>query len=242
MTFVPLPVLAFQVLDVAGILGQAVFSWRVVDQWMASERAKRTVIPASFWAWSLLGSCLLIVYVAHRRDPAFMLSALVNACIHARNLWLSRPGVPARRVETPALWPVILGLALFAGITIEAIGPDHGLIRFDTKLAWLVVGFIGQALWSGRAVYQWYVSERKGESVLPPSYFWCGILGAVFSFAYAVFRVDWVQMFAYGLSPIPYARNLLLQARHEALLREQAAAASAPSVEAPPASGSEVAP
>jgi len=237
MTWV-LPVLAFQVLDGAGILGQAIFTWRIVHQWWASERAKRTVIPASFWAWSLLGSCLLLVYTAHRREPVFMLSALVNGCIHARNLWMSRPGAPVKKSLRPALWPVVLGLVLFAGITIEAIGPDHGLVRFDYARPWLVVGFVGQILWSFRAVLQWYLSERLGESVLPPSYFWIGIVGAVFSFAYAVFRRDYVQMLAYGLTPIPYARVLILESRHRGSTRGAALApVGGEDADPPPAPG-----
>ena len=216
-------VLAWQTWDTLGLAGQAIFSWRIVEQWVASERAKRTVIPPRFWVWSLLGSALLVVYAAHRREPVFLLSALINGSLYARNLWMSSRPVDAPRAGRPAIWPIGLGLLLFAGVTIEAVGPDNGLVRYDYALPWLVAGFLGQALWSGRFVVQWWTSERLGRSVLPPAFFWMGLAGSVLSFAYAVFRRDWVNMLAYGLSPIPYARNLVIHARHEAARRERAA-------------------
>lgn len=210
------PVLGWQAWDTVGLAGQAVFTWRIVEQWIASERAKRTVIPSAFWTWSLLGSAMLVVYAVHRREPVFLLSALVNGCLYARNLWISRRAADAPRAGRPALWPVGVALLLFLGVTLEALGPDHGLVRYDYPLPWLLAGFLGQVLWSGRFVVQWWTSERLGRSVLPPSFFWMGLAGSALSFAYAVFRRDWVNMLAYGLSPVPYARNLWIHARHEA--------------------------
>jgi lipid-A-disaccharide synthase-like uncharacterized protein len=225
LTLLPPPILAFQVWDAFGWAGQAVFTWRVVSQWIASERAKKTVIPASFWAWSLLGSALLVVYAAHRRDPVFLLGPLLNGCIYARNLWMSRPGVPPRAARRPALWPLAIGFLLFGAVSVEAIGPDHGFVQFGHPIVWLVIGFVGQALWSGRFVVQWIVSERRGESVLPPAFFWMSIAGSVLLFLYALVRPgpDWVNIAAYALNPIPYARNLILQSRARA-----AAAGGAP--------------
>jgi lipid-A-disaccharide synthase-like uncharacterized protein len=216
------PVLAWQSWDTLGLAGQAIFTWRIVEQWLASERAKRTVIPSRFWTWSLLGSALLVLYNVHRREPVFLLSALVNGSLYARNLWISRRPADGPREGRSALWPVVVGVLLFAGVTVEAIGPDRGLVRYDYPLPWLVAGFLGQALWSGRFVVQWWTSERLGRSVLPPSFFWMGLAGSAISLAYAVFRLDWVNMLAYGLSPVPYARNLLIHARHEAVRRERA--------------------
>ena len=39
------------------------------------------------------------------------------------------------------------------------------LMSDDT--VWLIVGFLGQALFSGRFLVQWIVSERKKQSVIP---------------------------------------------------------------------------
>ena len=217
-----LPILALQAWDGFGWAGQAVFTWRVVHQWLASEKAKKSVLPPSFWAWSLVGTVLLIVYAAHRRDPVFLLGPLVNACLYGRNLWMSRrpqsvgAAATPRPVSRSVLWPVLAGIALFAAVTIEAIGPHHGLVQFERGVPWLVVGFFGQTLWSGRFVVQWYESERKGVSHLPASFFRMSIAGALLLFTYAVSQKDWVNMAAYALNPIPYVRNLVLLRRHAA--------------------------
>jgi lipid-A-disaccharide synthase-like uncharacterized protein len=141
-----------------------------------------------------------------------------NACgstlFFARNYWLSRRGggIPnGKRV----LWPGALGLLLFAAIVIEAIGPNHGLIRFDYAFAWLVVGFLGQVFWIGRFVLQATTSERLGRSVLPESFFWFSLAGALLLCAYAVYRRDWPNIVGYGPNAIPYVRNLILMRRRQ---------------------------
>ena len=213
----PLPgsgVLALQVLDGFGWAGQAVFTWRVVHQWLASEKAKMSVLPPSFWAWSLLGTALLVVYAAHRRDPVFLLGPLVNGFLYGRNLWMSRRGARSpRAAPRSVLWPVLAGVAVFAAVTVEAVGPRHGLVQYERGVLWLTLGFAGQVLWSGRFVVQWYESEKKGVSHLPASFFRMSVAGAVLLFSYAVSQKDWVNMAAYALNPIPYVRNLVLLRR-----------------------------
>jgi lipid-A-disaccharide synthase-like uncharacterized protein len=208
------PVVAFQVWDAVGWLGQAVFTVRVLHQWWASERAKRSVVPPSFWTWSLLGTAALAVYAVHRADPVFLAGTLVNGFIYARNRRLAmreRQGVPPRG---SALLPVALGVVAFGAVTAWSAlheGPD--IVTYDASVPWLAVGFLGQGIWSGRFVVQWWASERAGRSLLPASFFWMSIAGATLLFAYAVHRVDWVFMAAYALNPIPYARNLVLLRR-----------------------------
>ncbi|MBY5940203.1 lipid-A-disaccharide synthase N-terminal domain-containing protein [Halomonas sp. DP5N14-9] len=73
-----------------GFLGQALFSARFVVQWIASERAKRSVVPVAFWFLSLAGGVTLLVYAIHRRDPVFMLGQGAGLFIYLRNLTLLR--------------------------------------------------------------------------------------------------------------------------------------------------------
>jgi hypothetical protein len=44
---------------------------------------------------------------------------------------------------------------------------------------WLLVGFGGQALFMGRFVLQWFVSERARRSVIPVGFWYLSILGAL---------------------------------------------------------------
>src|SRR6202047_2467580 len=54
---------------IVGWTGSAVFSIRFFLQWIASERAKKSIIPIGFWECSLLGSLLALSYfVFYRRD------------------------------------------------------------------------------------------------------------------------------------------------------------------------------
>lgn len=73
-----------------GLVGNAAFATRFLVQWIASERAARSVVPIAFWHLSILGSLILLVYAIHRGDPIFTLAYLPNAFIYARNLALTK--------------------------------------------------------------------------------------------------------------------------------------------------------
>jgi lipid-A-disaccharide synthase-like uncharacterized protein len=73
-----------------GMLGQVTFFARWVVQWLASERARRTVVPLAFWILSLCGSTLLLAYAIYRRDPVFILGQGVGLAIYVRNIYFFR--------------------------------------------------------------------------------------------------------------------------------------------------------
>lgn len=73
---------------VLGFIGQALFTMRFLVQWLASERAKKSVIPLSFWFFSIGGGLMLFIYALYRRDPVFILGQGLGLFIYARNLWL----------------------------------------------------------------------------------------------------------------------------------------------------------
>ena len=71
-----------------GFSFQALFFMRFLVQWIASERAGRSVVPVSFWIFSLGGACGLFIYAVHRRDPVFMVGQSLGFVIYTRNLML----------------------------------------------------------------------------------------------------------------------------------------------------------
>jgi lipid-A-disaccharide synthase-like uncharacterized protein len=73
-----------------GLVGQLLFSARFIIQWIASERKKRSIIPVSFWYFSLGGSALLLAYAIYRKDPVFILGQSAGAIVYVRNLGLIR--------------------------------------------------------------------------------------------------------------------------------------------------------
>lgn len=73
---------------IIGFIGQIMFSTRFLIQWIASEKAKKSIIPFSFWIFSLLGSTFLFIYAVYRRDPVFILGQAPNLLIYSRNIYL----------------------------------------------------------------------------------------------------------------------------------------------------------
>lgn len=71
-----------------GFAAQSMFFMRFVLQWIASERVKRSVVPATFWYFSFAGGLMLFLYAVHRADPVIMLGQLMGLFIYSRNIWL----------------------------------------------------------------------------------------------------------------------------------------------------------
>ncbi len=89
---------------------------------------------------------------------------------------------------------------------------------------WLVIGFLGNALFFSRFMVQWVASERAGRSYIPTMFWWLSIAGSIVLLLYAVHKRDPVFIIAYLPNCIVYVRNLVLIRRQE---RESAAAATA---------------
>ncbi|MEM6911223.1 MAG: lipid-A-disaccharide synthase N-terminal domain-containing protein [Verrucomicrobiota bacterium] len=70
-----------------GLLGQFLFTGRMIVQWLASEKQKRSVVPTAFWWMSLGGSSLLIIYFTWRVDIVGILGQSTGWFIYLRNLW-----------------------------------------------------------------------------------------------------------------------------------------------------------
>jgi lipid-A-disaccharide synthase-like uncharacterized protein len=69
-----------------GFLAQGFFSMRFLVQWIASERAGKSVIPIAFWWCSIGGGLLLFVYALYRRDPVFIAGQGFGVFVYLRNL------------------------------------------------------------------------------------------------------------------------------------------------------------
>jgi lipid-A-disaccharide synthase-like uncharacterized protein len=73
-----------------GLGGQVLFMLRFVIQWLHSERQRKSVIPESFWYFSIAGALVLLAYSVHRRDAVFILGQVLGVGIYLRNLALIR--------------------------------------------------------------------------------------------------------------------------------------------------------
>src|SRR3954453_14269315 len=72
---------------VLGFVAQELFSARFLVQWIASERAKRSVIPTAFWVFSIGGGVLLFIYSLYRKDPVFIAGQGLGLFIYLRKLY-----------------------------------------------------------------------------------------------------------------------------------------------------------
>lgn len=73
-----------------GFFAQLMFSARFLVQWLASEKAGKSIMPLLFWYLSIAGSVLLLAYSIHRKDPVFILGQSMGIFIYSRNLYLIR--------------------------------------------------------------------------------------------------------------------------------------------------------
>ena len=71
-----------------GLGGQLLFTGRFLVQWIASERARRSVVPLAFWWFSIGGGAVLLAYALYRQDPVFVLGQSMGLFIYLRNLYL----------------------------------------------------------------------------------------------------------------------------------------------------------
>lgn len=72
---------------VIGFAGQGLFMMRFIVQWIASEKANKSVIPDLFWFFSIGGGAVLLIYALHKMDPVFIFGQGLGLFIYFRNLY-----------------------------------------------------------------------------------------------------------------------------------------------------------
>lgn len=80
---------------------------------------------------------------------------------------------------------------------------------------WKVIGWTGNAVFFSRFFVQWYVTERKGQVVVPTIFWWLSLTGSLLLLIYALHQTDSVFIFAYLFPWIPYSRNLIIHYRYK---------------------------
>ncbi len=81
---------------------------------------------------------------------------------------------------------------------------------FVEKMSWaLVIGLIGQGMFTARFVVQWLASERAGHSVIPLSFWFLSIVGGLIVLAYALYMKEPVLIIGQSFGTFIYIRNLM---------------------------------
>ncbi len=194
---------------IIGLLAQCFFSARIIVQWFLSEKEKRVVSPVSYWICSLLGSYLLFIYGWLREDFAIILGQVLSYYIYIWNLSLK--GVWKRInifVKFILLFTPVV--AVFAVVKNIPVFVDSFLNTSDIPLWLLVFGSAGQVIFAFRFVYQWYISVKRKESILPAGFWALSLLGSGMILTYGVIRLDPILVLGQSFGFVAYVRNLFI--------------------------------
>jgi lipid-A-disaccharide synthase-like uncharacterized protein len=78
-----------------GLIAQLLFAARFLVQWIASERAGKSVVPMAFWFFSIGGGLMTLTYGIVKREPVIIFGQLLANVIYIRNvmlIWKNRGG------------------------------------------------------------------------------------------------------------------------------------------------------
>jgi len=194
---------------IIGFFGQALFSTRFVIQWLATEKNKKSIIPTTFWYFSIAGSLTLLSYALYRRDPVFVLGQTFGVFIYLRNLYFISPKSMKRLIAIIVIYFSALMFYLFSSGYVDPQQIKE--LRSNNTLKdtiWQVVGFVGQIMFSMRFILQWIASEKKKQSVMPVSFWYFSLFGSVTLLSYAIYQQDSVFILGQSFGMVVYLRNL----------------------------------
>lgn len=154
-----------------GFVAQLMFTGRFLVQWLASEKARKSVMPVAFWYFSIAGGSMLLAYAIKRGDPVFIFGQALGVFIYARNLWL----IHRERPRKPATLSAMAAPATFAKLHSEAgwLPAALGIVGAITLLRILVLGFDTRDLFVDEAQYWlWGQHLELGYYSKPPLIAW----------------------------------------------------------------------
>lgn len=83
---------------------------------------------------------------------------------------------------------------------------------------WIMLGLFAQLLFFLRFFVQWVVSEKKGESTIPVSFWYFSIAGSLLLLIYSIYRKDIVFILGQSVGSLIYTRNLILIHRKDKVI------------------------
>lgn len=197
-----------------GFVAQGLFSARILVQWLMSEKQKKVVNPTLFWVLSLVASIVYFIYAYLRNDFSIMLGLFISYFIYLWNMgmkgvWKKLPDA----VRIPLV--TALGVLPFAAIAVLFLrNPEAAvanLFRNDLIPGWMIVmGTVGQLVFTVRFIYQFIYSHKRNESLLPVGFWIIGIVGGTILVTYGALRHDWVLLVGQAFGLVTYIRNLMI--------------------------------
>jgi lipid-A-disaccharide synthase-like uncharacterized protein len=195
-----------------GFTAQLIFASRIIIQWFKSEKSKKLETPVIFWKLSLIAAIIFFIYGYLREDFSIMLGQAIIYYVFIRNLQLQKQWKPTS-------WffkTIVIGFPIFAAIYAwQWANIDFSRLfseQDDEGIAtWLmIVGVLGQILYTGRFIYQWIHAEKENESDLPVTFWGISMAGSAILIYYAVMREDPVLFASHAGGSVIYIRNIFI--------------------------------
>lgn len=164
--------------------------------------------------------CALIAWLAStladggiKPSGAIDLKVQLNGAADRAFLVQRDDGSLAYRIRTDAGEDIWLDPEKFARRLFDdqrSRGPWEVLLNVSspTGFLWVTLGFLGQILFTGRMLVQWFVSEREKRSVVPPAFWWMSLVGATMLLVYFVWRKEPIGVLGQATGWFVYVRNL----------------------------------
>ena len=197
-----------------GFVAQGLFSARILVQWLMSEKQKKVVNPTIFWVLSLVASIVYFVYAYLRSDFSIMLGLFISYFIYIWNMGMK--GVWKKLPDAARICIVSVLVALpFVAVSVLFLRDPSAAVNtlFKNELipGWMIVmGTVGQLVFTVRFIYQFIYSHKRGESLLPVGFWIIGIVGATILVTYGALRHDWVLLVGQAFGWVTYVRNLMI--------------------------------
>ena len=188
-----------------GFTAQALFSARLLIQWILTEKAKKVISPTIFWQLSLLAAILLSVYGWLRKDFAIILGQFFSYYIYIWNL------------DTKQNWKTIARPMRYVILSLPVLALGYVIYRGESSIDWLfesistellLFGSAGQIIFTFRFIYQWWYSRKREESLLPAGFWIISLTGSSIIVLYGIIRKDPVLILGQSVGFIAYIRNL----------------------------------
>lgn len=196
-----------------GIIGGLIFYGRFYVQWIASERAGRSVMPLLFWYMSSVGSVLLMAFAVVTRSPLGALGQNFNLVVYGRNLihiWREQGTLTPLRRRLVHGTVLLIGIPALYLLVRVWLGEYHEKKSHAEVWYWLAIGVAGQALFAARFAVQWAATEMKKRSVVPPMFWYLSVVASALQSAAFLQRREWVFGIGMLATIVIYLRNIWL--------------------------------
>jgi len=196
-------------LFILGFVSQVLFFTRTLLQWILSERARKVLSPTIYWVLSIVASYLFCVYGWFRNDFAILLGQFISYYIYIWNL--NENGVWNK---IPAIFKAILILTPICAVGFVLRNSSYFISNFlanvNIPLWQVILGSLGQIIFTLRFVYQWVYSMRRNESLLPIGFWIISLIGSGIIVIYGLIRLDPILILGQSVGFIAYTRNIAI--------------------------------